>query len=226
MQIAKSYHPGSNECRFETVIYNRVPSHCVHNFVKPPCRPEVWERAVRENPDPSSLVPVLVRGFDQLKKRALLYQRGRNSCLAAFDELKSKLQEAKQEQENKKKMFAEIKKRQLNLSHRFLKILRQYAVLQGRNAPLFPEEIDLHRRLTQLIPEQHNAQQFQARVEERLSLPRSDLQPDSFEVPDQENMKKLYNFLREHQANIWRLMKTVEDDVKVISVMEKGINNS
>jgi len=163
-----------------------------------------------------------MRGFKGLKTRVLLYQKGRNSCIAAFEELQKKIEEAKQEQETKKKTFTEIKKTQLSLSHRILKILRQFAVTQHRNTPLTPEEIDLHRRLTQLIPEQHNKHQFQDRVEETIAtLPPQDLSQTTIESPDAENMKKLFRFLKEHQNNIRRLMKTLEDGKRDIQILEQ-----
>ncbi|KAK7470999.1 Nucleoporin nup57 [Stygiomarasmius scandens] len=58
-------------CRFQHYFYNLVDPAQVSLYGRPPSavNEALWQKAVRENPDPSCLVPVLAIGFDQLRER-------------------------------------------------------------------------------------------------------------------------------------------------------------
>ena len=71
LELKAAYDPTSPLCRFQSVFYNRVadPSK-LRSFIPPPhANPALYQRAVRSNPDPSSLTPSLAVGFEDLKRR-------------------------------------------------------------------------------------------------------------------------------------------------------------
>ncbi|KAJ4490337.1 nucleoporin complex subunit 54-domain-containing protein [Lentinula aciculospora] len=58
-------------CRFQHYFYNIVEPSQVNLYGRPPnaVHEALWQKAVRENPDPTCLVPVLAIGFDDLRGR-------------------------------------------------------------------------------------------------------------------------------------------------------------
>ncbi|KAG2173712.1 hypothetical protein INT43_005132 [Umbelopsis isabellina] len=57
-------------CYFKHFFYNMVHPDEVHRYVKPAeIDPALWAEAMRNNPDPSCMVPALAVGFDDVRKR-------------------------------------------------------------------------------------------------------------------------------------------------------------
>ncbi|KAL5495512.1 NUP57 [Sanghuangporus weigelae] len=69
--VAQAWDPSSPQCRFEHFFYNLVDPSQVHLYGRPPnaTNDALWQKATRENPDPSCFVPALAVGFDDLQKR-------------------------------------------------------------------------------------------------------------------------------------------------------------
>ncbi|KAK7062874.1 Nucleoporin nup57 [Paramarasmius palmivorus] len=70
--IVGAWNPQNPQsCRFQHYFYNLVDPAQVNLYTRPPnaVREDLWQKAVRENPDPSCLVPVLALGFDDLRDR-------------------------------------------------------------------------------------------------------------------------------------------------------------
>ncbi|KAL5535281.1 PXA2 [Sanghuangporus sanghuang] len=69
--VAQAWDPSSPQCRFQHIFYNLVDPSQVHLYGRPPnaTNDALWQKAIRENPDPSCFVPALAVGFDDLQKR-------------------------------------------------------------------------------------------------------------------------------------------------------------
>ncbi|KAG6330896.1 hypothetical protein ID866_8196, partial [Astraeus odoratus] len=69
--IAEAWNANSPQCRFQHYFYNLVDPSQVSLYGRPSnaTNEALWQRAVRENPDPTCLVPVLALGFDALQTR-------------------------------------------------------------------------------------------------------------------------------------------------------------
>ncbi|KAF8217856.1 hypothetical protein K438DRAFT_1466289, partial [Mycena galopus ATCC 62051] len=63
--IASAWNATSPQCQFQYVFYNRVDPAQVGLYGRPPnaTNDVLWAKAVRENPDPSCLVPAIAVGF-------------------------------------------------------------------------------------------------------------------------------------------------------------------
>ncbi|RCI03482.1 hypothetical protein CU098_002631, partial [Rhizopus stolonifer] len=68
--VSAKFDTTSPLCHFRHYFYNIVPRNEMHLYVRPPNQDEqLWNEAVRNNPDSESLVPVLAVGFDDILKR-------------------------------------------------------------------------------------------------------------------------------------------------------------
>ncbi|KAG6855723.1 hypothetical protein H0H87_011615 [Tephrocybe sp. NHM501043] len=68
--VYNAWNPASPQCRFQHAFYNIVDPAKVCQFQRPQnISNELWEKARRENPNPSCFVPVFATGFDDLRAR-------------------------------------------------------------------------------------------------------------------------------------------------------------
>ncbi|KIK55505.1 hypothetical protein GYMLUDRAFT_76459 [Collybiopsis luxurians FD-317 M1] len=81
-------------CRFQHYFYNYVGTSHVGAFGRPAnaVNEALWQKAVRENPDPTSMVPVLAIGFDDLRGRVDAQASQSKSHKENLLELQKKLQ--------------------------------------------------------------------------------------------------------------------------------------
>merc|ERR1719410_99882 len=148
-QVHHQYDAQHPLCRFETVVYNKLPSTMDANcFDKPPLiRSQVWDQGIKQNPNPSKFVPVGVRGYNELNQRSNLCLAGHCSAIKRFQEISEKINMLKDEINIKtKQSIVDLKQSQIHLSHRLLAILRNYickmADSQKHRANL--SEVSLH----------------------------------------------------------------------------------
>ncbi|KAJ7188464.1 hypothetical protein C8R46DRAFT_1341205 [Mycena filopes] len=69
--ITAAWDARSPQCQFQYFFYNRVDPNQVGLYGRPPnaTNDVLWAKAVRENPDPTCLVPAIAVGFDDLRQR-------------------------------------------------------------------------------------------------------------------------------------------------------------
>ena len=129
--ISYQYNPNHPQCRFETVLYNKIPSNMNKaTFDKPPLiRTQIWEQGIKNNPSPSDLIPVGIRGYQQLNERSNLCLAGHCSSIKRFQQISEKINQLKEQIDIKtKQTIHDLKQQQIYLSHRLLAILRTYTV--------------------------------------------------------------------------------------------------
>ncbi|TXT08943.1 hypothetical protein VHUM_02417 [Vanrija humicola] len=99
MSIASAWDETSPDCRFKYFFYNVVEPGQSQYYGRPAGATDdtKWARAVRDNPDPQNLVPVLATGFGDVKKRvqaqeqlAAVHQQKIKEINAALAELSRK----------------------------------------------------------------------------------------------------------------------------------------
>jgi len=215
-EILGSYTPNNPKFRFQTVMYMQVqPSH-ISQYQKPSeLTTEQWERAIRDKPEPDC-VPVVVKGFEQLKQRVDHFEAGKTSTEVMLTKLKKTITKMKQDHEAHLSNIVEAKKRQFSLSHRLLKLLRQLAKLRGKNTPLSPEEAIIERSLKEMMRPSgklHTLMMTRDHVDEILSnMPRQ--YHSKTLVPDDANMIKIFRFLTKQQEDIGKVLQLISQDLK------------
>ncbi|KAF9224896.1 hypothetical protein BS17DRAFT_779235 [Gyrodon lividus] len=92
--IAEAWNPNSPQCRFQHYFYNLVDPSLVSQYGRPAnaTNEALWQRAVRENPDPSCMVPVLAVGFDAVNTRVEAQSAQATAQQEKLQELKKRLQ--------------------------------------------------------------------------------------------------------------------------------------
>eukprot|EP01084_Bolivina_argentea_P023114 43062_1 len=130
-RLHNQYNPENQQCRFETVLYNKIPPTMnASAFDKPPLiRPQIWDRGIKDNPYPNKLVPVGIRGSNELNQRSNLCLAGHCSAIKRFQEISEKINVFRDEIGIKtKQTITDLKQTQIYLSQRLLAILRVYVV--------------------------------------------------------------------------------------------------
>jgi len=215
-EILGSYTPNNPKFRFQTVMYMQVHPSQIAQYQKPAeLTTEQWERAIRDKPEPDC-VPVVVKGFEQLKQRVDHFEAGKKSTEVMLTKLKKTITKMKQDHEAHLSNIVEAKKRQFTLSHRLLKLLRQLAKLRGKNTPLSPEEAIIERNLKEIMRPSgklHTLMMTRDHVDEILSnMPRQ--YHSKTLVPDDANMVKIFNFLTKQQEDIGKVLQLISQDLK------------
>ena len=130
-KLFNEYNPNTNECRFESILYNKIPKNSnKNNYIKPPnVRTQLWEYALKNNPNPKELIPVCIKGYNELNERSKLCLAGHISTQNYYNKISNKIDKIKHDINNKiKQKIIELKETQINLSNRLLIILREYIV--------------------------------------------------------------------------------------------------
>jgi len=215
-EILGSYMPNNPKFRFQTVMYMQVQPYQLAQYQKPPeLTTEQWERAIQDKPEPDC-VPVVVKGFEQLKHRVDHFEAGKKSTEVMLFKLKQTITKMKQDHEAHLSNIVEAKKRQFTLSHRLLKLLRQLAKLRGKNTPLSPEEALIERGLKEIMRPSGKLQTLMMtrdHVDEILSnMPRQ--YHSKTLVPDDANMVKIFKFLTKQQEDIGKVLELISQDWK------------
>jgi len=216
MEILSSYDPSNPKFRFKTVMYMQVQPSQIAQYQKPAeLTTEQWDRANRDKPE-LDCVPVVVKGFEQLKQRVDHFEAGKKSTEVMLAKLKKTIAKMKQDHEAHISSIVEAKKRQFTLSHRLLKLLRQLAKLRGKNTPLSPEEALIERRLKEIMMPNGKLLTLSTtrdHVDGTISnMPRP--QQSKTRVPDDANMKKIFQFLSKQQEDIGKVLQLIEQDLK------------
>ena len=145
------WHPQSPSSLFQTYLYNSVPPDLAP-FYGPTFRDDeaAWEEALRKKPSAGS-VPIAVRGFFELGKRAVGQKQ-------AIDTLRGRLVEINQGLEQILRTHdlslstrtAECRRRHIRLSRRCLSLAAKVQVLRSRGYALDKEEEELKKKLVVL----------------------------------------------------------------------------
>ena len=122
------YDPQSANCRFEVILYNRVPPNHVGNFPKPlNVRPQLWDQFVANNPDKANLAPTAMRGYNELDVRSKQCLGGHTKIINHYGQIAERVDALKVDIEKRiKDQIAELKQVQIDLSYRLLVVVRAY----------------------------------------------------------------------------------------------------
>ncbi|KZO94743.1 hypothetical protein CALVIDRAFT_538850 [Calocera viscosa TUFC12733] len=157
-EIAEAWNPQTSKCKFRHVFYN---VRTAQELDVEPAKPynvtdEEWQEALRMNPDPQKLYPVIVSGYHALRQRLFEQAQMANAQTVKLKQLIEKIEERKKQYSLQSSV--RIQQSQLietYLHHRILAISARLHLLMPdlRAKPISPEEEALAAALQSLDAE-------------------------------------------------------------------------
>ncbi|KDR76984.1 hypothetical protein GALMADRAFT_246158 [Galerina marginata CBS 339.88] len=238
--VYNAWNPASRDCRFQYYFYNLVDPKQVNLYGRPPNATNeiLWEKAVRENPDSSCLVPVVAIGFDDLRSRVDAQTAQAASHLQKLNDLKSRLSALRtQHSVSNSSRLLRAASQQTQLTQRLMRLIQHLHLLipTVRSSALTPEEEALRGKLEELEEEMRRS-----RVKSRLnelwaligavsaSAERSGAAGGAGEwaVVDEDGLAQIAQILSEQQAGLQHLTKILQKDTKDLNVVLGNKNAS
>merc|ERR1711981_1187380 len=172
------------------------------------------KQAQADNPDPSRLLPVPMVGFKALQERTAAKEAQAKAHGGRLDTISNDLAELQKKAADTLAALTEAKRRQLELSHRVLKVLVRQEVIRGQ--------------LENLQAELATPTQFKGRLNELLSQVRLQSQTavlsgrEKYSV-DQFALTDIRSVLKDQQEGIQALVACVREDLADLATMSEGL---
>ncbi|EDQ98320.1 uncharacterized protein LACBIDRAFT_336068, partial [Laccaria bicolor S238N-H82] len=218
-------------CRFQHNFYNLVDPNQVNLYGRPPnaTNDALWEKALRENPDPSCMVPVIAIGFDDLRDRVEAQNQQSTTHTKKLTDLKSRLESlstAHAVQNSTRLLRASAK--QTQIVHRLLVFVQHLHLLipSVRSSAIRPEEEEMRGKLEEIEDEIRKG-----RVKGRLnelwallgavsaSIERGRGGTGEWAVVDDEGLGQIAQILSEQQAGLAHLTKILQKCQRDLAVI-------
>ncbi|PCH36755.1 hypothetical protein WOLCODRAFT_140567 [Wolfiporia cocos MD-104 SS10] len=235
--IAQAWDPDSPQCRFQHFFYNLVDPSQVHLYGRPPkaTSDAAWQKAVRENPDPTCLVPVLAVGFDDLQQRVEAQSKQAAAHQEKMKELQTRIANlAQRHQLSNATRFQRATTLQTQLTHRVLRLVQHLHLLIPalRSSAIRPEEEALRAALEDIEQEirrpggtgrmRGKLNELWALVGAVTAARERDRRGGSVEwaVVDDEGLSRLTQILAMEQAGLAHLTRILQQDLKDLAVIQ------
>ncbi|TFK75520.1 hypothetical protein BDN72DRAFT_757282, partial [Pluteus cervinus] len=213
------------------IFYNLVEPSQVGLYTRPlNVAPEVWEQGVRENPDPSCLVPVIATGFDDLHVRVKAQTDTASNQQKVLQELKSRLEALREKHAvNNISRLQKAQFQQTQLTQRLLAFIQHLHLLipAVRSSSLRPEEEQLRGQLEE-IAEEIRRGRLKGRLNELWALlgAVNASRPGGaaggvgdWAVVDEDGLAQISQILTEQQNGLAHLTKILQKDSKDLSII-------
>ncbi|KAJ6625228.1 nucleoporin complex subunit 54-domain-containing protein [Mycena sp. CBHHK59/15] len=226
--IAAAWNSSSPQCQFQYYFYNRVDPNQVGLYGRPPnaTNDALWARAVRENPDPTCLVPAIAIGFDDLRQRVDAQGQQAAAHQERLKELKTRLETLSSTQHQNSARIARFASLQTQLTHRLLALAAHLHLLVPslRSSGIRVEEEELRGWLEELR-EDIGLGELWALVG-TLGAAREGAHGHApggeWKVVDEDGLARIAQILSEQQAGLVHLTKILQRDLRDIDVVLKG----
>ncbi|KAI5123756.1 hypothetical protein M0805_000347 [Coniferiporia weirii] len=236
--VAQSWDSNSPQCRFQHFFYNLVDPSQVHMYGRPQnaSNDALWQKAVRENPDPSCYVPALAVGFDDIQKRVEAQTAQATAHKEKLKELRTRIAalSSSHSATNAPRLHRAAVV-QTQLQQRLVRLVQHLHLLipSVRSSSIRPEEEAL-RSVLEGLEEEIKRPNGVGRLKGKLSelwavigaiesaREREQKSGESnveWAVVDAEGMQKLTQILSEQQNGIAHLTKVVQSHQKDLDVI-------
>ncbi|GJE93078.1 nucleoporin complex subunit 54-domain-containing protein [Phanerochaete sordida] len=234
--VKQAWDPSSPQCRFQHYFYNLVDPAQVHMYGRPAnaTNDALWQKAVRENPDPSCMVPVLAVGFDDLQQRVDAQTRASAQHQEKLKELKTRLEALSQR--HAVTNLARLRRAQAlqtQLTHRVLRLSQHLHLLVPalRSSSIRPAEEALRAALEELDEDvrrpgalgkmRAKLNELWALVDAVRAARERDRQEGAVEwaVVDEDGLARIAQVLAEEQAGLAHVTNILQRDLKDLGVI-------
>ncbi|KZT64982.1 hypothetical protein DAEQUDRAFT_731954 [Daedalea quercina L-15889] len=235
--IYLAWNPASPQCRFQHYFYNLVDPSQVHLYGRPAnaTNDALWQKAAKENPDPSCLVPVIANGFDDLQRRVEAQAQQAAMHQEKLKELRTRIQALAQRHElSNASRLHRATTLQTQLTHRVLKVVQHLHLLipAVRSSAIRPEEEALRAALEDIDQEirrpggtgrmRGKLNELWALVGAVTAARERDRKAGGVEwaVVDEDGLQQIAQILAEEQAGLVHLTKILQKDLKDLAVIQ------
>ena len=227
-ELDQAYKRDSPWYRFRFMLYNLVEH--ARDYQKPAdVHPVLWQQAVAQNPDPTRLVPVEAKGFQDLKERIDVQDASTAEHEARLDEIEQVLRSLKQRHAvSTLSKLEQYGKRHQALKRRLVALERRLELMAARGRSVGADEeafashtATLLARLTR--PDQFNGRLAQLAADARMRAPADDSTLAEFQALPPETLDDLGSALRQMTTGIKALNETLLQDMKDLEVIDRGL---
>ena len=230
MDLKAAYDPTSPLCRFQSIFYNRVadPSK-LRSFIPPPhANPALYQRAVRSNPDPTSLTPSLAVGFEDLKRRLEAQREARAVHEAAVKGIRESVEEMRSVHwAYTVPVLKGLRETAEEQGLRVLRIVNRLVEVEARGVALTEEERDYRAKMERVAVEvqregwMEKAREMQRRVRMGGLGTAGDGAVDGGEVQlSAEDREKLRAVIDTQTRALEFLIDTVKEDLQLLQTLQ------
>ncbi|KAF8743566.1 hypothetical protein AX14_002114 [Amanita brunnescens Koide BX004] len=231
--IKEAWNPQSPQCRFQYNFYNLVDPNQIHLYGRPPNATDaIWDKAVRENPDPSCLVPVTALGFNDLRERVEAQTKQAEKHQTQLKDLKGRI-DALNEQHTLSNVprLHRASAQQTQIQQRLMRFIQHLHLLIPalRSSSIRPEEEQLRGRLEEIDEEIIRRSRLKAKLNELWALlgainasregAKNVNSNGEWAVVDEEGMAQIAQILAEQQtglAHITQILRKMTSDFDII----------
>ncbi|KAL4003312.1 Nucleoporin complex subunit 54 family protein [Acanthocheilonema viteae] len=188
-----------------------------HAFIKnPPAGfdSQIWQQAVRENPDPDKLLPYPIRGFEQLRKRQELQAAEIRVEERVIEELKQRLVQVNNKLTAGQNQYLYQRQRHKELSHRLLRCLAMQSLLQQYTISIDSAEEKLETRLEALNASLIAPDQIKSRINDLLAILRDEA--EILKAPNEMRLKLTESDVKQIKRYLYRAQEALETVVDVV----------
>ncbi|KIR68796.1 hypothetical protein I314_01221 [Cryptococcus bacillisporus CA1873] len=125
--VQDAWDSSNPDCRFKYFFYNVVEEGTANRYARPAGANDdaKWAKALRDNPDPNSMVPVLAVGWADVKKRQQLQENLASVHQERIKEIAAALAHTRQTSLSSSIRLANLQARQSQLVHRLIHLAAQ-----------------------------------------------------------------------------------------------------
>ena len=149
-ELRTAYDPSSPHCHFQSIFYNRIPPSASPSAYAAPqhANPALWQRALRNNPEPARLTPTLAVGFGDLKKRREAQERARAVQQEALAAVRRSVQDMRAMHVAVTRAAVErLREQRDSQTLRLLQLVNRLTCTEAKRMPLVREEVDFRSKV-------------------------------------------------------------------------------
>ncbi|KAI9282447.1 nucleoporin complex subunit 54-domain-containing protein [Umbelopsis sp. AD052] len=233
--IKSEWDPNSPNCKFKHYFYNIVHPSEVQRFTKPPNEDDkAWEMAMKNNPDPSCMVPVRAVGFEALRTRIETQDRQCQAHRIKLEQLDQKMKEVRRKHTIETIVkLQEYKRRHIDLTQRVIQFLKYAQILRNKGFSIENDEEALRAKLENVQSHLQQSEQFHGKLNQlwaQLQLVREssriyggDEDDKGWASVSEKDMQTISKVLEDQQNGLAHVMKILRDDVQDAIVLSQAL---